>query len=507
MAGMNLTRPRFALALTAGLATAMMSFPACAAGPTSVADLAAPLLTAVVTIATSQTVTAQRSVAPTPQLPDGSPLQDFFNNFFDQQGTNSQPKRVESLGSGFIIDPSGIIVTNNHVIDGADQIVANFTDGSMATAKVVGIDDKTDLAVLKVDVGHPLPSVPFGDSAAMRVGDWVLAVGNPFGFGGTVTLGIVSAQNRDINSGPYDSFIQTDASINKGNSGGPLFNMSGQVIGINTAIVSPSGGSIGIGFAIPSEIAVGVIDQLRQYGEARRGYLGVRVQPVTPEVAQGLGMTTVRGALVGGLDDPGPAATGGLLPGDVILSFNGKDVDAVHSLPLMVADVAVDTVVPVVILRDGKEQTLMVKLGELQDTTQVAATPPLSTASPSPSLPAVPSAPSAPSAPSTPAPTLGVVAPLGLTLSDLSQSVRDRLGLSAAITKGVAVVAVQQGSAADQTRIQAGDVIIQVEQEDVTTAADVGKKLDALKKQGRTTAQLVVQNKDGSVRFVNVTIQ
>jgi len=453
-----LLKSRYGIAFAVAVAAAVTSLPAGAAGPASVADLAAPLLSAVVTISTSQVVNASRSAVPTPQLPEGSAFQDFFNDFFTQQGGNSQPRRVQSLGSGFIVDPSGIIVTNNHVIEDADEITANFTDGTKAKAKVLGIDDKTDIAVLKVTVDHPLPAAQFGDSTALRVGDWVMAVGNPFGFGGTVTLGIVSARNRDINSGPYDDFIQTDAAINKGNSGGPLFNMDGKVVGINTAIVSPTGGSIGIGFAIPSEIALSIVDQLKQFGETRRGWLGVRIQPVTPEVAQGLGMTNAQGALVAGVDDPGPAATGGIKAGDVILSFDGKDIDAVHTLPRLVADEAVGKEVPIVVLRDGKQQTLTIKLGQLDEgPTQVAVTTPptaggLAAPPANPANPVTPGAPAAPgTTPGTPVPpaaTLGVTGPLGLTLADLSPAVRDRLGLSPNITKGVAVLAVAQGSVA-----------------------------------------------------------
>src|SRR6185295_5235544 len=285
----------------------------------------------------------------------------------------------------------------------------------------------------------------------LRVGDWVMAIGNPFGLGGSVSMGIVSARNRDIKSGPYDDFIQTDAAINKGNSGGPLFNMDGKVVGINTAIVSPTGGSIGIGFAIPSEIAVSIVDQLKQFGETRRGWLGVRIQPVTPEVAQGLGMTNAQGALVAGVDDPGPAAAGGIKAGDVILSFDGKDIDAVHTLPRLVADEAVGKEVPIVVLRDGKQQTLTIKLGQLDETNpQVAATtPPSGGTAPRPGTPSpAPGAPTTPGTPAPPAATLGVTGPLGLTLADLSPAVRDRLGLNPSITKGVAVMAVAQGSVA-----------------------------------------------------------
>ncbi len=499
MADNMLRKLRNGIALAGGIAAAVTTLPADAAGPASVADLAAPLLKAVVTISTSQTVAASRSAAPTPALPDGSPFQDLFNDFFGNQGGSNQPRRVESLGTGFIVDPSGIIVTNNHVIEDADEITANFSDGTSAKAKVLGIDDKTDLAVIKVEVNRPLPSAEFGDSTQLRIGDWVMAIGNPFGFGGTVTLGIVSARNRDIKSGPYDDFIQTDAAINKGNSGGPLFNMDGKVIGINTAIVSPTGGSIGIGFAIPTEIAVSIIDQLKQYGETRRGWLGVRIQPVTPEVALGLGMPSAKGALIAGVDDPGPAAKAGIMAGDVILSFAGKEIDAVHTLPRLVAEESVDKEVPVVVLRSGKQTNLTVKLGLLDEgKAQVAATTP---------TPTTPSTPATPNTPATPAPSLGVTGPLGLTLSDLSPAVRDKLGINSSITKGVAVVAVAQGSMAAEKRLAAGDVIVQVDQENMVAPADITKKLDALKKAGRTTAQLVVQNKDGNVRFVNVTIQ
>ncbi|MEP2436676.1 MAG: trypsin-like peptidase domain-containing protein, partial [Roseibium sp.] len=258
-----------------------------AQGPVSVADLAESLGDAVVNISTSQTVQAQRSV-PMPQVPDGSPFQEFFEEFFNKQNKGEdRARRVQSLGSGFVIDgTAGIIITNNHVIEGADEITANFNDGTKLKAELIGTDEKTDIAVLKVTPETPLKDVSFGDSDAIRVGDWVMAIGNPFGLGGTVTVGIVSAQNRDINSGPYDNFIQTDASINRGNSGGPLFDMDGNVIGINTAIISPSGGSIGIGFAIPAKTATRVIAQLREFGETRRGWLGVRIQEVTDEIAE-----------------------------------------------------------------------------------------------------------------------------------------------------------------------------------------------------------------------------
>jgi serine protease Do len=474
-----------------------LSSPVSALGPESVADIAAPLLNAVVNISTSQTVTgsSSSSAEPAPQLPEGSPFQEFFDEFFNQRGggQDSRPRRVQSLGSGFVIDPSGIIVTNNHVIEGADEITANFADGIKLPATVIGHDEKTDIALIQVKSDKPLTAVGFGDSDAIRVGDWVMAIGNPFGLGGTLTLGIVSARNRDINAGPYDDFIQTDASINRGNSGGPLFNMNGEVIGINTAIISPTGGSIGIGFAVPSEIAVNVIKQLREFGETRRGWLGVRIQDVTDDVAKDLGMTVTRGALVAGVDEKGPAAAAGIVAGDVIVSLDGKTVDAMHALPRMVADLPVGKLVALGILHDGKEQTVSVTLGRLEEAEQAAAAANDAKPPPTPGSESV-------------APPVIVTGPLGLSLADLSPENRDRFGIKADVASGVVVVAVKEGSPAQDKRLQAGDVIVEVAQEAVSTPQDVEDRLAALKKDGRTNVQLVVQNKDGHVRWVNLPL-
>jgi serine protease Do len=485
---------RIARAFAVGLALASLAMPALAAtpagtaaGPPSVADLAAGLIDAVVNISTSQTIAGSKGV-PVPKLPEGSPFQDFFDQFFNNKGDqDNQPRRVQSLGSGFVVDPSGLIVTNNHVIEGADEIVANFNDGSKAKAKLIGKDEKSDLALLKVEVSKPLVSVKFGDSDAMRVGDWVIAIGIPFGLGGTVTVGIVSARNRDINSGPYDNFLQTDAAINRGNSGGPLFNMYGDVIGINTAIISPSGGSIGIGFAIPSNAAANVIDQLHQFHEARRGWLGVRIQEVTDDIAEGLGLEETRGALVAGVTDKGPAADAGIVAGDVILEFDGKAVNAMHELPRMVADEQIGKEVPVKILRKGKEQMVTVKLGRLEDSAAVAsadnASPPADTSAAAPAI----------------------TGPLGLTLSNMSAAVRGQYGIKDSVN-GVVVTGVSDGSAAAEKRVQAGDVIVEIAQEPVTTADDVNKRIDQLKKDGRKSALLLLANKDGDLRFVAVKI-
>ena len=314
---------------------------------------------------------------PVPQLPEGSPFQDFFDDFFkDRQGDDGGDRKVQSLGSGFVVDAEqGIIVTNNHVIADADEIEVNFNDGGKLKAELVGTDTKTDIAVLKVDPkARKLTAVKFGNSDVMRIGDWVMAIGNPFGLGGTVTVGIISARNRDINSGPYDDFIQTDAAINRGNSGGPLFNMKGEVVGINTAIISPSGGSIGIGFSIPSQLASGVVDQLRNFGETRRGWLGVRIQPVTDEIAESLGMDKAKGSLVAGVIKGGPVDNGSIQPGDVIIKFDGKDVNEMRDLPRVVAESPVGKAVDVVIVRKGVEQTVKVTLGRLEDGEKLADT-------------------------------------------------------------------------------------------------------------------------------------
>jgi len=335
-------------AICLGVAGALICMPAYARGPEGIADVAEKVIDAVVNISTSQTVEAKGDGRGTmPQLPPGSPFEEFFDDFFKNRrggkggGGDLQPHKTNSLGSGFIIDPSGIVVTNNHVIADADEINVIMNDGTKIKADIVGIDKKTDLAVLKFKPPRPLTAVKFGDSDKLRLGDWVIAIGNPFSLGGTVTAGIVSAKNRDISSGPYDSYIQTDAAINRGNSGGPLFNLDGEVIGVNTLIISPSGGSIGIGFAVPSKTVASVVSQLQQFGELRRGWLGVRIQAVTDEIAESLNIKPARGALVAGIDDKGPAKPAGIEPGDVIVTFDGKDIKEPKDLSRVVADTAV----------------------------------------------------------------------------------------------------------------------------------------------------------------------
>nr|WP_224408211.1 DegQ family serine endoprotease [Afifella sp. IM 167] len=453
--------------------------------PDSFADLAEGLLGSVVNISTSQRVKVSRGI-PVPEVPDGSPFQEFFEDFFNRnRGDSEQPsRRVQSLGSGFVIDPSGIIATNNHVIADADEIIANFADGTKLKAEVIGRDTKTDLALLKVDPPKPLKAVSFGDSEALRIGDWVMAIGNPFGFGGTVTVGIVSALERDINSGPYDKFIQTDASINRGNSGGPLFDLDGKVVGINTAIISPTGGSIGIGFAVPAEIAVPVLDQLRQYGETRRGWLGVRIQEVTDEIAESLGMNTARGALIAGVTESGPAAEAGIVPGDVVVKFDGRDVPSMRDLPGIVADTPVGKDVKVTVLRKGQELEVTAKLGRLEEDEQLVAgeTGGDEQAAPEEN------------------PDSSVSA-LGLTLKPLTPEARTDFGIPDE-TQGVLVAEVETGSAAEEHQIQAGDVIMEVGQEAVSTPEDVSARLTELRRQDRQSALMLIASPSGDLRFV-----
>jgi serine protease Do len=345
------------------------------------ADVAEKLLPSVVNISTSQKVDAANPAGDMmdmlegmPAFPPGSPFEDFFNEFRNQQ--QQQPRRggrqppaqqkVTSLGSGFIIDASGFVVTNNHVIQDADEINVILQDNTTLKAELVGYDAKTDLAVLRVKPDKPLPAISWGDSDKMRVGDWVLAIGNPYGLGGTVTAGIISARARDIQSGPYDDFLQTDAAINRGNSGGPMFNTQGEVIGVNTAIYSPSGGSVGIGFAIPSAMVKSIVTQLKVTGHTRRGWLGVRIQSVSPEIAESLGLGKVRGAMVSSVNPGGPADKAGIKNGDIVLSFDAKEIPDMRRLPRIVAETDVGKTAPMVVWRGGKEVTLQVKLGELE---------------------------------------------------------------------------------------------------------------------------------------------
>jgi serine protease Do len=449
--------------------------------PPSFADLAARLSPAVVNISTA---TGMGEPEPEmPEIPPGAPFEDLFRDFFErhQQG----PRSVSSLGSGFVIDPSGLVVTNNHVIENADEITVNFPDGTALEATLVGRDPKTDLAVLKIEPAAPLAAVPFGNSDSMRVGDWVMAIGNPFGLGGSVSAGIISAQNRDINAGPYDSFIQTDAAINRGNSGGPLFNMAGEVIGVNTAIISPTGGSIGIGFAVPSNLARTVVAQLREFGETRRGWLGVRIQTVTPELAESLSLPKASGALVAEVTPDGPAAVAGIEAGDVIVRFDGREVPSMRELPRMVADTAVGERVPVDVVRRGETKTVMVDLGRLEEGEAIEAAAAAPGAAPEAAPPATETV-------------------LGLTLEALTAERRAELDLPDDVN-GVFVSAVEAGGPAAEKGMRPGDVIVEVGQEPVASPADVAARVEATRADGRRSALFLVRNGE-ELRFVAIPL-
>nr|WP_246272989.1 Do family serine endopeptidase [Oricola thermophila] len=459
-------------------------------GPASVADLSERLIDSVVNISTSQTVGGDDENVPRPQLPDGSPFQEFFDEFFENQPNGSSPRsrQVQSLGSGFVIDASGIIVTNNHVIADADEVSVNFNDGTKIDAEIIGRDPKTDIAVLRIDPGDKeLKPVPFGDSEAIRVGDWVLAIGNPFGLGGTVTIGIVSAIGRDIHSGPYDNFIQTDAAINRGNSGGPLFNMDGEVVGINTAIISPSGGSIGIGFSIPADLAKGVIDQLIEYGETRRGWLGVRIQAVTDEIAESLGMDEATGALVAGVVKGGPVDDGSIEPGDVIVEFDGRKVEDMRDLPRIVADSPVGKEVDVVVYRNGGRRTVKVTLGRLEDGEQLAMAESGDNGA----------------APLDESETMEL---FGMKLVELDEAQREAFGIDESVGDGVVILEVTPGSAAAEKGIQPGEVIVEIAQETVSSPQDVAEAIEDLREENRRNALLMLASKSGELRFATIRI-
>ncbi len=477
-------RMAMAVLFAAAIAWPTMTTQAAARGPDSISDVAEAVIDAVVNISTKQTVDMSNNAVP--QLPPGSPFEEFFDEFFkNRPGQGGQtPRRVNSLGSGFIIDPAGFVVTNNHVIADADEVSVILNDGTTLKAEIVGRDTKTDLALLKVTPTKPLKAVKFGDSDKLRLGEWVIAIGNPFSLGGTVTAGIVSARNRDINSGPYDNYIQTDAAINRGNSGGPLFNLNGEVIGVNTAIISPSGGSIGIGFAVPSKTVVPVIDQLRQYKEVRRGWLGVRIQQVTDEIADSLSIKPPHGALIAGIDDKGPAKPAGIEPGDVIVKFDGRDIKEMRDLPKIVAETPVGKDVEVTIIRKGKEEKKTVKLGRLEDEKQAALTTKKDSADEKPV----------------------VKKALGLDLANLTDDLRKKHSIKDNV-KGVLITAVEPNSAAAEKHLMPGMVIAEVQQQPVSTAAELQQRIDKLKKDGKKAVVLLVLTPGGDPSFVALSLQ
>ncbi|MEM7061048.1 MAG: DegQ family serine endoprotease [Pseudomonadota bacterium] len=463
--------------LTVAFATAPVESSYARSAPESFADLAEKLSPSVVNISTAQNLDGQSSGP-------NNPLEDLFKDLYPNGRPNGQ-RRVQSLGSGFVISPDGMVVTNNHVIEDADEITVNFPDGLSLKATVVGTDPQTDIAVLKINHDKPLPFVSFGDSDIARVGDWVLAIGNPFGFAGSVSAGIISARNRDINAGRYDDFIQTDAAINRGNSGGPLFNMDGEVIGVNTAIVSPTGGSIGIGFSVPSNLASKIVEQLQDFGVTRRGWLGVRIQTVNEELAEALGLDAAKGALVAEVTPGGPAESSGIEAGDVIVKFDGKDVEQMRDLPRLVADTAVDSTVRVVVFRKGKTQTLKVTIGLLNEET-LASGPPTQEEE------------------GGEAPTITKLDAIGLSLRPLSSAARSEFGIADDVT-GVLVSEVAEAGSAAEKGVQPGDVIVEVGQEPVTTPAEVETRVKEAASDGRKSVLFLIQSQ-GDLRFVPLAI-
>ena len=456
------------------------------AAPDNFAEMAAKLSPAVVNISTS-TVIEGRPRLEIPQLPPGSPFEDFFKDFFDRNQQQKQ-RKATALGSGFIISKEGYVVTNNHVIRDADEVTVILQDNTKLKAEVIGTDQKTDLAVLKVKSDKPLSVVSFGPSGAdvkgARVGDWVLAIGNPFGLGGTVTAGIISARGRDIRTGPYDDYIQTDASINSGNSGGPLFNMQGQVIGINTAIYSPNGGSIGIGFSIPSSTAEPVIRQLIDNGQVRRGWLGVHIQKVTEDIAQTLGLKKATGALVANVVEDGPAAKAGLKPSDVITEFNGQKVSTMRELPRIVAATPVGKSVNVKIWRKRKMMTVNVSVGELPE--QSVASKNRSPGSKAEQKPKTVSA-------------------LGLTVAALTDNIRQKYKISDD-AEGVVVTDVDPAGPAAEKGLRPGVLLVEISQQAVSSPADVRRKVNEAKKAGLNSVLLLMQDQTGS-RFVAIRLK
>ena len=474
-----------------------------AATPESFADLAEQLLPTVVNISSTQKIEEQPQVQRRspfghnmPQFPEGHPFNDFFDEFFNQPfPMMPQQNRipVSSLGSGFIVDKeNGIIVTNNHVIDGADEINITLHDDTILPAKVIGIDEKTDLAVLQADLkNEKVSEAKFGDSDAMRVGDWVIAIGNPFGLGGTVTAGIISARQRDIQSGPYDDYIQTDASINRGNSGGPMFNLKGEVIGINTAIFSPTGGSVGIGFAIPSVLAEPVVNQINKYGRTRRGWLGVKIQDVTDEIAESLGLAKAAGALVSEVTATGPAEKAGIKSGDIILAFDNKPVREMRHLPRIVAETDISKDVEIIIWRDGERVTLKANIGELEkaeDSGLLASndgdifdgnvqTQPKGTDIPE----------------------------LGLNVEPINPKLRSFYGIDASVN-GLVVIDTDPNGDAARKGVQPGDVIMDVNQKSVTSLESLNAEIAKVKDSGRD-AILLLLSRQGSIQFVAIKLQ
>ena len=490
-----LTALALTTALTApALIVPMFSAPAAIAAPQVVqdfSDLAAKVTPAVVNVSVTMKAGADDGDDVRASGPQDKQMEEFMKRFaerFGQQGMPGKPngkqrpaEKGQALGTGFIVDANGTIVTNYHVVAKADSVTVTMADGTKLPAKMMGGDEKTDLAVLKVESDKPLPYVTFGDASKVRVGQAVMAVGNPFGLGGTVTTGIVSARGRDIQSGPFDDYIQTDAAINRGNSGGPLFDMDGKVIGINTAIYSPSGGNIGLGFAIPSSLAEPVVAQLKDSGRVERGLLGVQIQPVTKEIAESLSLKTEKGALVAMVQPDSPALAAGIKSGDVIVSVDGKPVDSIKELTRAISSMKPGTSVKLGFWRDGKDMTVTAKVGDQKEESAIikakADGKSGETAKPEPMS-------------------------YGVSLAPISPEARKELGLDSAVT-GVLVAAVEPGSPADDQGLKAGDVLQQVGRDAIDSPKMAAEKLKEAKKTGKPVLMKVYR--EGMTRFVAIS--
>ncbi len=476
---------RAILRLAAAAALAVCVSPATARNaPDSFADLAARLSPAVVNISTSQAVERKKTG-------DEIPWEEFFPDQFQNRRGGEAPEgrapaprqRQTSLGSGFIIDKAGYIVTNAHVVEDADQISVILEDDTVLEAKLIGRDTKVDIALLKVEAKTELPTVSWGNSNSSRVGDWVLAIGNPFGLSGTVTTGIISARSRDIRAGTYDDFIQTDASINRGNSGGPLFNMDGQVVGVNTAIYSPSGGSVGIGFAASANLVRPVLDDLRKYGRTRRGWIGVQIQSVTEEVAQSLGLDKARGALVARVTENGPAVASGIESSDIILSFDGKPIEKMSELPRVVAETGIDKTVNITLWRKGAQKSVKLTVGELLEDSEKAVA---SLGAPEPTRQV----------------TKTEIKELGLTVVEISNTTRETYKIPESV-RGLVIVAIDDSSDAALKGLRPGDVIDEIQQAYIASTADADAAIRRAKEGSRTVVLVRVMS-GGSIRLVPI---
>jgi len=465
--------------------------------PASFADLTARLQPAVVNISTTQRVEVGRF----PRFGPGTNLEDLFRRFQEQQTEDGQPvtREATSLGSGFIISPDGYVVTNNHVISGrdgrklVDTITVTLSDRREFAARVIGRDPLSDLAVLKID-GRNLPFVRFGNSQGTRVGDWAIAIGNPFGLGGTVTAGIVSALHRGIQGGgAYDRYIQTDASINQGNSGGPLFDLNGNVIGVNTAIFSPTGGNVGVGFAIPAELAEPVVNQLRASGKVRRGYLGVQIQPMTPAIAASLGLPKDQGELIAGVEPGGPARSAGILQGDVVVRVNRQDVTPDNTLSFIVAKTPIGARVPIEVIRQGQRVTLTAVIAERPAEAALLGQPTEDADARTPGERDQPGAEAARRS-------------LGITLQALSPEIRQQLRIPDTVN-GVVIAQVNPSSDAAQEGLRRGDIILSINQRPIQTPREAADAVALARKAGRDTVLLLVQRGTGPSRFVGVKVQ